>query len=97
MVFAPAALAAVEQAPDRPPRLLVRFFGLFGPDGPLPLHLTEYARDRMRNWRDATFQRFADVFHHRALSLFWRAYADSRPTISFDRRRTTGLPPTWAR
>jgi type VI secretion system protein ImpH len=63
----------------------VHFFGLFGPDGPLPLHLTDYARDRRRNARDPTLQRFADIFHHRALSLFYRAWADVRPTISFDR------------
>ncbi len=84
--FAPSTLAAVEPALDgRPARMLVHFFGLFGPDGPLPLHLTEYARDRRRNFRDPTLQRFADIFHHRALSLFWRAWADSRPTVSFDR------------
>jgi len=58
---------------------------LFGPDGPLPLHLTEYARDRRRNDRDPTFQRFADIFHHRMLSLFYRAWADVRPSVSFDR------------
>ncbi len=63
----------------------MHFFGLFGPDGPLPLHLTDYARDRRRNARDASFQRFADIFHHRLLSLFYRAWADVRPTISFDR------------
>jgi type VI secretion system protein ImpH len=84
--FAPATLAGIEPALGaRPARLLVAFFGLFGPDGPLPLHLTEYARDRRRNFRDPTLQRFADIFHHRALSLFWRAWADSRPTVSFDR------------
>ncbi len=84
--FAPASLAAVEPGLDgRPPRVVVNFFGLFGPDGPLPLHLTEYARDRRRNFRDPTLQRFADIFHHRALSLLWRAWADSRPTLSFDR------------
>ena len=87
VTFAPATLAAWEAPAGLPPRLLVNFFGLFGPDGPLPLHLTEYARDRKRNARDPTFQRFADLFHHRALSLFWRAWADSRPTISFDRPR----------
>ena len=84
--FAPATLAGVEPAwEERPPRLLVYFFGLFGPDGPLPLHLTEYARDRRRNFRDPTLQRFADIFHHRALSLFWRAWANSRPAVSFAR------------
>jgi len=86
VVFAPAAMAGWEAGRDnRPERLLVHFFGLFGPDGPLPLHLTEYARDRRRNHHDPTFQRFADIFHHRALSLFYRAWADARPTVSFDR------------
>jgi type VI secretion system protein ImpH len=86
VVFAPATLAAWETGQGgRADRMLVHFFGLFGPDGPLPLHLTEYARDRRRNFRDPTFQRFADVFHHRLLSLFYRAWANSRPTVSFDR------------
>ena len=84
-IFAPSTLAALETADAGPARLLVHFFGLFGPDGPLPLHLTDYARDRRRNARDASFQRFADIFHHRALSLFYRAWADVRPTVAFDR------------
>lgn len=61
------------------------FFGLFGPNGPLPLHLTEYAQDRLQNGKDRTFSRFADIFHHRLLSLFYRAWADVRPTVQFDR------------
>lgn len=82
----PGAIAAFDPGTDgRPDRLLVHFFGLFGPDGPLPLYLTEFARDRRRNHGDATFQRFADLFHHRAISLFYRAWADVRPTVSFDR------------
>jgi len=84
--FAPAMLAGWVPGEDaRADRLVVHFFGLFGPDGPLPLHLTEYARDRLRNERDATFQRFADMFHHRALSLMYRAWADVRPAVAFDR------------
>jgi len=85
-IFASATFAAFEPGVEgRPSRLLTYFFGLFGPDGPLPLHLTDFARDRRRNARDPTFQRFADIFHHRAMSLFYRAWADVRPTVSFDR------------
>ncbi|HKM61096.1 MAG TPA: type VI secretion system baseplate subunit TssG [Acidisphaera sp.] len=85
-IFAPASLAGFEMRDDgRPPKLLVHFFGLFGPDGPLALHLTHYARERRRNARDPHFQHFADIFHHRALSLLYRAWADVRPTIAFDR------------
>ena len=70
----------------RPPRVEVLFLGLFGPNGPLPLHLTEYARDRLRQRAgDATFARFADIFHHRLLSLFYRAWADAQPTVQYDR------------
>jgi len=86
VTHAPASLAGYEKGADgRADRLIVHFFGLFGTDGPLPLHLTEYARDRRRNHNDPTFARFVDVFHHRALSLFYRAWADVRPTVSFDR------------
>ncbi len=89
--FAPSTLAAFDSdgksdvAGAVPPRLEVFFFGLFGPNGPLPLQLTDYARDRLRNAHDPTFARFADIFHHRLLSLFYRAWADARPTVTFDR------------
>jgi type VI secretion system protein ImpH len=86
MSFAPSTLAAFEPYKDGfPPRLAVFFLGLFGPNGPLPLHLTEYARNRLRHHDDPTFSRFADLFHHRMLSLFYRAWANAQPTVSFDR------------
>jgi type VI secretion system protein ImpH len=70
---------------DRPGRLAVAFFGLFGPHGPLPLHLTEYARDRIRHSGDRTFAGFVDIFQHRMLVLFHRAWAAAQPTASLDR------------
>ena len=84
--FAPAELAAlVQSAAGRPPRLQVYFLGLLGPNGPLPLHLTEYARERERNVGDTTFARFLDIFHHRILALLYRAWAQAQPAVSFDR------------
>ncbi len=86
MAFAPATLARFDPGDaDHPPQLAEYFLGLFGPQGPLPLHLTEYACERKRSFNDPTFARFADVFHHRMLSLFYRAWADAQPTVSFDR------------
>lgn len=84
LAFAPATLNTVEKEQGRPPRLIQRFFGLLGPQGPLPLHLTEYIRDRLRNHEDFTLLRFFDVFHHRMVSFFYRAWARVRPTVSFD-------------
>ena len=84
--FAPATLSSLEfDGPRGVPRLSQRFLGLFGPNGPLPTHLTEYARDRLRHHHDATFAHFADLFHHRAVSLFYRAWAQAQPTVQFDR------------
>ena len=110
LAFAPATLAAFEPGGDgKPPRLFEYFLGLFGPHGPLPTHLTEYARDRSRNHGDRTCVRFADVFHHRILCLFYRAWADTQPTVSFDRPEADrfnvyvgasfglGMPSLWNR
>src|SRR4051812_33026360 len=36
-------------APPKPLVLYSRHFGLFGPNGPLPMCLTEYARDRIQH------------------------------------------------
>ncbi|MGQ0565415.1 MAG: type VI secretion system baseplate subunit TssG [Gemmobacter sp.] len=68
-----------------PGKLATRFFGLWGPMGPLPLHLTEFARDRLRNHKDNTLIAFTDMFTHRLMSLFYRAWAASHPAPSFDR------------
>lgn len=69
----------------RPPQLRSFVLGLFGPQGPLPLHMTEYALDRQRNAKDTTLVAFGDIFHHRMLSLFYRAWADAQPTVEWDR------------
>jgi len=86
MIFAPAELAALQRrGAGLPPLLLVHFLGLLGPNGPLPLHLTDYARDRLRNHDDPTFARFLDLFNDRMLALFYRAWAQAQPAVTFDR------------
>ncbi len=90
--FAPAALASLtfeggsgNANGTAAPRLGVRFFGLLGSQGPMPLHLTEYVRERQRFRNDPTAARFLDIFHHRMLALFYRAWAQSQPTAQQDR------------
>lgn len=85
--FAPAALSRLELRGDAPPRLSVRFFGLLGPHGPMPLHFTEYLRERIHHHGDAAAAHFLDLFHHRMLSLFYRAWAQAQPTVHGDRPR----------
>jgi type VI secretion system protein ImpH len=85
LTFAPAMFAEAERRADGRLWLGGVFFGLFGPNGPLPLHLTEHAHDRRHNFRDHTLARFADIFHHRLLCLFYRGWADAQPTVHGDR------------
>ncbi|QPH54089.1 type VI secretion system baseplate subunit TssG [Pontivivens ytuae] len=84
LAFPTSTISAFEEEDGRA-RLTQRVFGLFGPNGALPLHLTEYARDRVRNHDDPTLAAFADMFHHRMMSLFYRAWASGEPAPSFDR------------
>jgi type VI secretion system protein ImpH len=75
----------------KPGRLTNLFFGLFGAHGPLPSHLTEYARERHRSHQDATFVSFANMLTHRHMGLLYRAWASGQPTASFDRGANGGM------
>jgi len=88
LTFAPTMFVEAERHADGKLWLGGVFFGVFGPNGPLPLHLTEYAHDRRHNFRDPTFARFADIFHHRLTCLFYRGWADAQPTVQSDRPDT---------
>jgi type VI secretion system protein ImpH len=86
LAFPTSTIAAVTRpGGGRPGRLTNRFFGLFGPHGPLPLHMTSYARDRLRNHRDPTLVAFANMLTHRLMGLFYRAWAAAHPAPSLDR------------
>jgi len=67
------------------PKLDVHFFGLLGPNGPMPAHITEFIRDRQHNEHDATLAAFLDIFHHRFVELFYRAWAVNQKAVDFDR------------
>lgn len=86
--FAPSTIESIQHKdPARPAVITFRHFGLFGPNGPLPLCLTEYARDRIVHQGDTTFAAFCNLFHHRLLSFFFRAWADAQKTVDFDRAK----------
>lgn len=85
MDFAPAPLDRLQWHESGVPRLGVRFFGLLGPHGALPLHLSDYIRERARLHGDKAGSHFLDIFHHRALTLFYRAWAQAQPVVQADR------------
>jgi type VI secretion system protein ImpH len=84
MDFPASNIARVVQADNRPLQVFVKYLGLLGPQGALPLATTEEAYHYVLAQDDA-FPRFLDVFNHRFIQLFFRAWANSRPIVQHDR------------
>ena len=86
LIFAPTTLYHYKPgvAANGLGRLSVYHFGLFGPNGPLPQHLTEFVQERTLHHKDETIARFCDIFQHRMILLSYRAWADCQATTSLD-------------
>jgi len=65
----------------KPPEMIVSFIGLTGPQGVLPNVYTEYLYER--NYKqDYALRDFLDIFNHRLISLYYRAWQKYRITSS---------------
>ncbi len=87
LAFPPSQIAKLTlpaHGAAEPAQMAVRFFGLTGPQGVLPHVYTEHAAVRSRV-RDTAFRDFLDLFHHRTLSLFYRAWERYRTTVAAER------------
>ena len=84
MTFSPREIAAIDPHAQRPQ---IRLFGLgmLGPNGPLPIHFTEIAKDRLDNRHDATLVNFLDTFHHRYMTHMYRAWSQAQAAAGLDR------------
>jgi type VI secretion system protein ImpH len=87
LAFAPSTLEAFEPAgASGVPRLYLRFFGMLGPNAPLPPHLTEYAFERMHHADDPTFVEFLNLFNHRLASFLYRSWSANQKSVDLDRK-----------
>jgi type VI secretion system protein ImpH len=80
----PASNLASVAVRDARVQIIVKFLGLLGPQGALPLATTE----ETLGWlimRDDAFPRFLDLLNNRFLQLFFRAWANARPIAQHDR------------
>ncbi|WP_347266001.1 type VI secretion system baseplate subunit TssG [Paracoccus sp. (in: a-proteobacteria)] len=79
----------------RPARIALETIGLFGPEGPMPLHISRRIHDRLsERWfagdplsepgADRAFLEFANLLQHRMMALFYRAHAEAQPAIAAD-------------
>ena len=65
---------------DAPARMTVNFLGLTGPQGVLPHVYTTHAAALARA-RDTALRDFLDLFNHRVLSLFYRAWKSHQSAV----------------
>lgn len=84
LAFPPGQIHSLQWRATGPPLLLVQFFGLTGSLGVLPTWYTEYLLTRLQA-RDSALREFLDLFHHRILSLFYRAWERYRFAVPYER------------
>ncbi len=73
-------------------RMTVNFIGLSGPVGALPTPYTELLLEREQK-KDRGFREFLDLFNHRMISLFYRAWEKYRFTVRYERQERDTLSP----
>ena len=85
MAFPPSAVHEIERVPDSddPARVTVAFLGLTGTQGVLPFCYTEWMIAR-QSAKDDTLAAFFDLFNHRLLSLFYRAWEKHHPPVLYE-------------
>ena len=87
LTFPPGAISRLERNRPGAPRLVQRVIGFMGPNGALPTHITEYARERALHHGDRTVGGFLNMLLHRFGLFFYRAWARANPVVGLDRPR----------
>jgi len=88
--YSPAA-ASASPADEIRDELIVSFMGLTGPSGALPAVYTELLIERRDVFGDTAVHAFLDLFSHRAVALFHRAWRKYRHWLGVESGERDGL------
>lgn len=64
-------------------QVVIRCLGMLGPNGALPIVLTEHIQRRVRSKRDKTLYAFINALQHRLFTLFYRAWALNQQCVDY--------------
>jgi type VI secretion system protein ImpH len=84
LAFPASQIQALDCPEDGPAQMTVNFMGLTGPAGVLPNPYTTLIIERLRA-SDGTLRDFLDIFNHRMISLFYRAWRKYRFDVACER------------
>lgn len=98
LAFPPSSIFQITPGHDetRPAEMTVAFMGLTGPLGVLPRYYTELMLERLQA-KDTTLRDFFDLFNHRMISLFFRAWEKHHCTVGFEQWLLKGTGDRFAR
>ena len=82
--FPPSDIRSLDLDGEGPARMSVNFMGVTGPAGVLPYHYTLQVMERA-SARDTALRDFLDLFHHRLISLFYRAWEKHRFAATYEK------------
>jgi len=83
-VFPASEIQSLRDSDGKRAEMEVNFMGLYGPIGVLPLYYTEFIAERAR-LKDTALIDFLNIFNHRIISLFYRAWEKYRFLIVYER------------